>query len=103
MDKKRWSSALFVFALGTWYFPRWNGFLFEPSTDITIGDGRIMATIFLVGGLLLWYLPQEVQKDSGSSEYQDKLLDLLQKRSYALGKNGRSSMDAIEDENEKKE
>ena len=50
---------LFVCALGAWYFPQWNGFLFESSGDITSGDGRVVSAIFFVGGLLLWYLPKE--------------------------------------------
>jgi len=59
MDKERWSIGLFVFSLGMWYFPTWNGFLFDSSLDMTTGDGRIIASILFVGGLLLWYLPQE--------------------------------------------
>ncbi|MDP3778694.1 MAG: hypothetical protein Q8R30_01430 [bacterium] len=59
MDKKRWSIALFICALGTWYFPQWNGFLFESSRDVTNGDGRIVSAIFFAAGLLLWYLPEE--------------------------------------------
>jgi hypothetical protein len=55
MKRKNWSIILFITAFFTYFFPSWNGFLFESSQGITPGDGRIQASIFLVGGLLLWY------------------------------------------------
>lgn len=60
MKKRNWSVLLFVLAFLAYFFPTWNGLFFGASQDITLGDGRIQATIFLVGGLLLWY--QEEKK-----------------------------------------
>jgi hypothetical protein len=58
MYHKFWAVFLFFSALSVWFFPGWNGFLFE-SSNVTAGEGRIMAAIFFVGGLLLWYLTPE--------------------------------------------
>ena len=56
MEKRRWAILLIVFGLMYWFFPGWNGFFFE-SSDISMGEGRIMASILLIGGVLLYYLP----------------------------------------------
>jgi hypothetical protein len=53
---KRWALALFVMAATGWLFPQWNGAFFEPSKDVTTGEGRIVAAVLFVGGLLLWFL-----------------------------------------------
>lgn len=55
--KKRWSLILFFLALSSWFSPKWH--VPESSMDITTGDGRIMAAIFMIGGLLLWYSKEE--------------------------------------------
>lgn len=57
--KKHIAIGLFIFATTQYFFPKWNGLLFESSTDITAGDGRIVAAILLVGGLLLWFSKEE--------------------------------------------
>jgi hypothetical protein len=43
----------------SWYAPGWNGFLFQASTDVTTGEGRIIAAIFFIGGLILIFMPSE--------------------------------------------
>jgi hypothetical protein len=53
---KRWAVGLFIMASIAWFFPQWNGLFFEASKDITTGEGRIVAAVLLVGGLLLWFL-----------------------------------------------
>lgn len=60
MKKRTWSIALFALAFLSYFFPAWNGIFFDASQEITLGDGRIQAAIFVVGGLLLWY--QEEKK-----------------------------------------
>ncbi len=59
MKKRNWSVILFGGAFFAYFFPAWNGVFFNASQDITLGDGRIQAAIFLVGGLLLWYQEEE--------------------------------------------
>lgn len=54
MDRKTWAIGLFILSAANWFFPRWNGYFFEPS-DVSTGEGRIISVICLVGGLLLWY------------------------------------------------
>jgi len=54
MDKKTWAILLFLLAISQWFFPQWNGFLFDPA-DISTGEGRIAASILFVGALILWY------------------------------------------------
>jgi len=53
---KRWAVTLFIMASVAWFFPQWNGLFFEASKDITTGEGRIVAAVLFVGGLLLWFL-----------------------------------------------
>ena len=50
---------LLAFSFYQWFFPQYNGIFSESSTDITTGDGRITASILLVGGLLLWQLTEK--------------------------------------------
>jgi hypothetical protein len=54
--KRWWAIVLIVMAAATPYFPQWNGIFFEPSKDIMTGEGRIIAAVMFVGGLLLWFL-----------------------------------------------
>ena len=56
-NKQHFSVILFGVATLVYFFPQWNGFLFEPSVGISTGDGRIISSILFVGGLILWYLP----------------------------------------------
>jgi hypothetical protein len=53
---KGWAVLLFIIASIAWFFPQWNGLFFEPSKDVTTGEGRIVAAVLFVGGLLLWFL-----------------------------------------------
>lgn len=39
-----------------WFFPGYNGALFEPS-NISVGDSRIIAAILAVGAAVLWAMP----------------------------------------------
>ena len=59
MYKKYWAGLLFFGAFLSWFFPDWNGLLFAPSPEVGLGEGRIVAAILFVGGLILWYLPSE--------------------------------------------
>ena len=54
MNKKAWAVILFLLAISQWFFPQWNGVFFDP-VDISIGEGRIVSSIFFVGALILWY------------------------------------------------
>jgi hypothetical protein len=53
--------GLIVAAAFQWFFPGWNGVYFDAS-NVTAGEARIIAAIFFVGGLLLWYLVPEKPK-----------------------------------------
>jgi hypothetical protein len=53
---KQWAVVLFVMAATCWFFPQWNGVFFEPSRDVTAGEGRIAAAVLFVGASLLWFL-----------------------------------------------
>lgn len=46
-----------VAALTAWYFPGFNGIFSDPA-QITVGESRIIAAVFTVGGIILWFLPQ---------------------------------------------
>lgn len=59
---KQWAVVLFVMAATGWFFPQWNGAFFEPSKDMTTGEGRIVAAVLFVGGLLLWFLGRNARK-----------------------------------------
>ena len=59
-NKKIVAAIMFGVALVVWYFPRWNGLL-ETPIDYTSGDARIIASIFMVGSLMLWYLPEKTK------------------------------------------
>ena len=50
-----------VIGAATWYWPRFNGFLFQAS-DIRLGESRIVASIFLVGAAVLWFMRQPPNK-----------------------------------------
>lgn len=58
MNSKKWAVLLFVLAVSQGLFPQWNGFFFPPS-DISLGEGRIIAAVLFVGGLILWYWKQK--------------------------------------------
>jgi hypothetical protein len=55
-SRRWWAVLLFFMAVAAWYYPQWNGRFFEPSKDVTTGEGRIAAAVMFVGGLLLWFL-----------------------------------------------
>ena len=94
MDKRLWSQILFVSGL--------VGLIASSFQDGGWNTNEaVVSAFFFVGGLFLWYFPQEIANEikrstqidnSTSTEHQDKLLELLQKHSYAMGKNGRSSI-----------
>jgi hypothetical protein len=58
MKKEGWSVGLWFLAFAMWFFPSWNGLFVDPS-GISLGEGRIVSAIFLVGGLILFYLPKQ--------------------------------------------
>jgi hypothetical protein len=51
---KSFAITLFFLAAVTWFFPGFNGILFEAS-NVSPGEGHILAAIFFVGGLVLWF------------------------------------------------
>jgi hypothetical protein len=48
--------GLFASGVGMWFWPDFNGFLFDP-TDMSVGVSRIIAAIFLVGAAILFFMP----------------------------------------------
>jgi len=39
----------------SYFWPGFNGMLFEPS-NISVGESRIIAAIFLVGAAIVWFI-----------------------------------------------
>lgn len=58
MNKKNLSIVLVLTGIIQWSFPKFNGVFFE-QVEVSVGEGHIIGIIAIVGGLLLWYLPQE--------------------------------------------
>lgn len=58
LDAKIWSMLLFAFAGMSYFFPEWNGLLFDASS-VSQGESKILMAVYFVGGLLLWYMPQK--------------------------------------------
>jgi len=55
LSKEGWSVGLVLSGLILYFFPKWTVF----SSNITTGDSMMIGTMFLVAGLLLWYLPSK--------------------------------------------
>jgi hypothetical protein len=55
LDRRRWAVVLLSVSGIAWLFPTWNG-IFVGSSQMTTGEGRIIATLLFVAGLLLWFL-----------------------------------------------
>ena len=58
MSKKVTSQILIAAGAAAYFFPAWQG-VFIDAGDVTVGEARIVATIMLVGGLVLFYLPEK--------------------------------------------
>lgn len=54
MSKKTWAILLAALGATQWFFPQFNGIFFDPS-NVSLGEGRIVASIFFVGALILWF------------------------------------------------
>ncbi|PHS23476.1 MAG: hypothetical protein COA84_11130 [Robiginitomaculum sp.] len=39
----------------SWYWPTYNGF-WSPPVDVSVGEGHIIGAIFIVGGMIVWFL-----------------------------------------------
>jgi hypothetical protein len=48
--------GLFVAACLNLYSPGFNGIFFDP-VKISVGEGRIIAAIFIVGAAVVWFMP----------------------------------------------
>ena len=44
-----------VIGVLSYFWPGFNGVFFEPS-DISLGESRIIAAIFLVGAAIVWFI-----------------------------------------------
>jgi hypothetical protein len=55
----KWNRHIAIgFVIGglvSWYWPGFNGIFFS-SSDISVGDGRIIGAVFIVGGAILWFI-----------------------------------------------
>ena len=53
-------AAMFmIVGLCTWASPGFNGIFFAPS-DVSVGDGRIIASILISAAAILWFMnPQK--------------------------------------------
>ena len=58
MDKKSVSWTLIIIGAIAYLFPQWQGVLID-SGAVSIGEARIVATIMIMGGILLFYLPNK--------------------------------------------
>ena len=55
--KRAFAVGFLIVGAVNWHWPGFNGYFFPPS-DIAIGDGRIIAAILMVGGAILWFMPE---------------------------------------------
>lgn len=62
MLKRPLAIGLIIAGAMSWWRPGFNGVFFDASL-ISDGDGRIAAAIFIVGGLILWFLPEQRHGD----------------------------------------
>jgi hypothetical protein len=44
-----------VWGVGCWYWPGFNG-IFFAADEVSLGDNRIIAAIFIVGAGILWFI-----------------------------------------------
>lgn len=58
MDKKSVSWTLIIIGAIAYFFSQWQGILID-SGAVSIGEARIVATIMIMGGILLFYLPNK--------------------------------------------
>jgi hypothetical protein len=49
------SIGFIVAGIMSYFWPGFNGYFFPPS-EISAGDGRIVASILLVGAAILWFI-----------------------------------------------
>ena len=54
--------GLIIGGIGSWFFPQFQNVLFEPA-NITVGEGKIIGAILVVGGLLLYFLSPRASKE----------------------------------------
>lgn len=52
---KSFAYVLFGIAALVWFFPGFNGILFEPS-NVSVGEGHILSAVIFVGGLVVLLL-----------------------------------------------
>ena len=57
MSNKRGAGALFAIGLFNGYWPTYGKF-FGAQPDFSVGEGRIVAAILLVGAAIVWFMPQ---------------------------------------------
>jgi hypothetical protein len=75
-----WAVMLFINAAFIWSFPKWNGVFSESLKDVTTGEGRIVAAVLLVGGLLLWFLRSPMRSEFGKKKESPGLKSWRRKR-----------------------
>ena len=63
MSKKTWAIILAALGVSQWFFPQFNGMFFD-SSNVSLGEGRIVASVFFVGALILWFW----KADNGKSD-----------------------------------
>ncbi len=57
-NKQVFAIILIASGIISYSWPGFNG-LFSDAANITTGEGRIIAAIYITGGLLLWFLPSK--------------------------------------------
>ena len=53
--------GLFIMGISSYYDPGFSG-IFHDHVQISAGDGRIMAAIYIVGAAIVWFMPQPKDK-----------------------------------------
>src|SRR6266568_2127863 len=53
--------GLAIEGIGSWFFPQFQGFFFEP-TNVTTSEGRIIGAILIVGGAPLYFSRRGIQR-----------------------------------------
>lgn len=59
-SKRVFAGLLVIIGFVSWTYPGFNGFIFPPA-DVSTGDGHIVGAIFLVGGVLLWFMQTKTE------------------------------------------
>jgi len=56
------AAVLLIMGCSSWFAPGFSGIFFDP-VNVSAGEGRIMAAVYLVGAAIVWFMPQAKNND----------------------------------------